>query len=364
MSEREYNTDLLPGHVLSLNFRGLPAPPLEILCRLCLQIHQWLSRSPSNVVAVHCFPGLSRSAVLICSYLAWAGVVVHPVDALVEVCAGLKIDVDSNPMLPSQKRYLNYFFDMLTSASLPAVPARTLSLKRLILNGVPNLPISDEALFRPFFEVWKDGRIVYTSLPSGAKDMPVEALVATVPAYHITKDALLNEDSCVASFDVQGIQSVSGDLLVRLRHLTGKGGRFTCVRFAFNTNYVVDGLIHLARHELDGTSFSHCMVDLAFEVPQNVQEDPEEVEENARIREIFNRSRDVSRKLRQGVAVEDDGDDIEEVLLMKALGAGSTKPTDAQVIGKEVPVMEMTPTERSGDDVDDFFAQLEKDAQI
>jgi hypothetical protein len=377
MSEREYDPELLPGHVLSVNFRGLPSPPLELICRLCLQIHQWLSRSPSNVVAVHCFPGLSRTAVLISCYLAWCGKCIHPVDALLQVCSGLKIDVDNEPILPSQKRYLNYFFDYLTSDSSIPVPAKSYKVSKLILNGVPSIPIAEESLFRPFFEIWSESHLVYSSLPVIPSEEPKENLSQHVPAYPISKDVLTEEEGCTVVFDKfldDNPVILRGDILVRIRHLGAGGGRYTCLRFAFNTNYVQDGLLHFARQELDGNTKTHCVVDLVMIPTQGSLATENEIDENKRMIDIFKRSKDVSSQLRQGLEVSEyDGDDIEEVIVQKASNqrissnpqqtsdAPAVLTSPAKVIGNP-QVHDMTPT--SGDDVDDFFAQLEKEAQI
>ena len=380
MSEREYDPEALPGHVLSVNFRGLPSPPLELICRLCLQIHQWLSRSPSNVVAIHCFPGLSRTAVLISCYLAWSGKCIHPVDALLQVCAGLKIDVDNEPILPSQKRYLNYFFEYLTSDSPVPVPARSLKVSKLILNGVPSIPIPEESLFRPFFEIWSDSHLVYSSLPELEPGEPKENLSQHVAAYPITKDVVTDEEVCTVVFDKFSEENpvvLKGDILLRIRHLGAQGGRYTCLRFAFNTNHVHDGLLHFARQELDGNTKTHCVVDLVMIPTQGSAPTEDDIDENNRMIDIFKRSKDVSSKLRQGLEVSEyDGDDIEEVILQKTLNKGvpSSSPEKvpeaykAPVVDSPVKVIgnpqvhDMTPT--SGDDVDDFFAQLEKEAQI
>jgi hypothetical protein len=369
LSERDYDEDQLPGHVLTVNFRGLPAPPLELLCRLCLQIHQWLSRSSANVVAIHCFPGLSRTAVLLCSYLSWCGTYVHPVDALIDVCAGLKIDVESNPILPSQKRYLNYFFDFLTNPVLPAVPARNLTVSKLILNGVPRLPMSEDALFRPFVEIWKDGHLVYTSLPANTKELSVEDLVNSVQGHPIAPDPVSQEETCVAAFTGFGEVVLSGDILFRIRHLTSLGGRFTCLRFAFSTNHVVNNMLHFGQLEIDGNLFNNCMIDVVFGVSATSSTSivTEEVNQT---RDILKRAKETSDKLRQGCDVSETGSDIEEIFLRRKvqaeapkIGTVSEKAT-AAVIGKQSPDPLMEKGPESGDDVDDFFAQLEKDAQM
>ena len=366
MSEREYDEDQLPGHVLSVNFRGLPSPPLEVVCRLCMQIRQWLSRSPANVVAVHCFPGLSRTAVLICCYLAWSAVCLHPVDALVDVCAGLKIDVDSNPILPSQKRYLNYFFEFLSDPKLPPVPAQCFFLSKVIVTRIPNLPMGEEGVFRPFVEIWKDGRLIFSTLP-GASD--IAELVTCVPAYPISQE----EDTCVSVFEGDEKMTFSGDLLFRVRHLTSSGGRFTAFRFAFNSNHVADNVMHLGQQELDGDH--NCLVDVVFRPSP-----PEMSEEDDSVKAILRKSWDTAAALREGADVSDDGgSDIEHVLLSK-LGkskpSGDHKLPSPQIIGSSsssvdpsavtaTPTFELSPkSPAGGDDVDDFFAQLEKEAQI
>ena len=340
MSEREYECERMPGHVLTVNFRGLPAPPLEMLTRLCLQIHQWLSRSDENVVAVHCFPGLSRTMVLIVCYFAWSGQCLHPVDALPELCSRLGVD-DSECVLPSQKRYLNYFFDLLTSSTgIPNLPPKSLGLSRLILNGVPNIPVAQDGVFRPFFEVWKEGHLVHSSLPADAKDLTLEQLVVAVPAYPI------EEEECVVMFETFGKLVLAGDVLFRLRHLSAKGGRFTCLRFAFNTNHVVDNLLHFSRNEIDGNTFSACVVDAVFEsVP------PVDVSTTVNgLSELYERSFQVSSALRAGgQAFAND-----ETELITALQESTVAP---RVIGAAASLNE-------SNDVDDFFAQLEKEAQM
>ena len=364
MSEREYQEDLLPGHVISANFRGLPAPPLEMLSRLCLQIHQWLSRSPSNVVAVHCFPGLSRSAVLICCYLAWSGVVQHPVDALVDVFAGLKVDLESSPILPSQKRYLNYFFEFLICniSQLPSEPEKPLFLSKLILSGVPNLPLALDGDFRPFFEIWIDGRMLQSSLPNFVVgETAVENFVQQVPSYPIRKDdvRVSEESACVAVFESSQEIPLKGDLLFRIRHLTKTGARLTCLRFAVNSRHITNGILHLGNQELDGNGFSSCMIDAVFRsVSEPLSDDLDEFNKSS---DLVKRSKEISTKLRSGAFSLEipTSQDLDEVLLMNALGEKSdSKPNHN---GIEPQIMGATSLD---DDVDDFFAQLEKEAQI
>jgi len=367
MSERTYDYDKMPGHVITVNFRGLPSPPLDVLCRLCLQIHQWKSRNQNNMVIVHCFPGYSRSAVLIACYQAWCGACSHPVDALIDVCRGLKID-ENDSILPSQKRYLNYFFDLLTNGDgIPKLPATSLRVRKLILTGVPNIPVSEDAKFRPFYEIWTSGKLVYSSLP---RDVPMETLVESVVTAY---DIISPPGEIVASFDDSNNISEEqplcrGDVLIRVRHLSASGPRFTCLRFAFNTNYVYDNVLHLSQHEIDGHNFPKCFVEIVFEPcvnPPSLGSDDERL--------LFERSHQVSSRLRQGFSIDEETErDVEEVLRAKVLGLDQgipSHPSNQAHVGIDsqvpvIPIHDNTPVGNSGDDVDDFFAQLEREAKM
>ena len=351
MSERAYDYDRMPGHVITVNFRGLPAPPLDILCRLCLQIHQWKSRNPNNIVVTHCFPGYSRTAVLVSCYQAWSGKSHHPVDALIDVCRGLKID-ENDAILPSQKRYLNYFFDILSNGSGKVMAGgvnSTLRVKKLVFTGIPNIAMSEDAKFRPFYEIWSNGKMVYTSLP---RDVPFETLLESVVQSYDTPPG----SEVVASFDETTDLSddkpiCRGDVLFRIRHLAKSGVRYTCLRFAFNTNYVFDNILHLSQHEIDGNNFPKCSVEIVFESSATAAAQSSNTDEEI----LYQRSNEISSRLRQGLGLEEVTISLDPP--PRIIGATSMGVP-------EIPIHDNTPVAESGDDVDDFFAQLEREAKM
>lgn len=360
MSERVYEYDRMPGHVVSVNYRGLPSPPLEVICRLCLQIHQWLSRSSTTVVAIHCFPGYSRTAVLASCYLAWSGKFVHPMDALSSVSAALgrigdEEDSIENLLLPSQKRYMNYFFKFLISEEHVMVPARQISLTRIVLIGLPKLPPmgEDSEGFRPFFEIWHNGLLTYSSLPK------VEDILSALPVYPQEELA-----EVAVSMDVTGKAVVlEGDVLVRVRHYTQRGGRITCLRFAFSTNQIEGDSMHLAQQEIDGNKDANCRIDVVFGEEVVVNGEDKNLESH---KHIFDAAKQLADKLRYPLfhsrANSEDLVLDEETLLMNAL-------RESENSKRQSPTLEMydmrTPQhQEQPDDVDDFFAQLELDARI
>merc|ERR1719197_9879 len=107
---------------VDVQFLGLPAPPLELLAKLCLQCHEWLTSGPEKTIVAHCFTGYLRSIVFGACFLSWQGQFEHPVDALDMICGSVDI-----------------------LAPLPV----ELSIKALHLHGTPDIPD-----FRPYVEVW------------------------------------------------------------------------------------------------------------------------------------------------------------------------------------------------------------------
>uniref|UniRef100_A0A0G4FH05 Phosphatidylinositol-3,4,5-trisphosphate 3-phosphatase n=1 Tax=Chromera velia CCMP2878 TaxID=1169474 RepID=A0A0G4FH05_9ALVE len=202
MSERTYNTRMFEGDVIDVNFRGLPSPPLDLLLKLQMSVHAWLSSDPINILVVHCYRGHSRSATFMSAYMAWAGLAEHPLQALEEVCEKVGLDPRTQ-ILPSQKRCLSYVDLLQKGFSAKAPPV---SIRRLILNEIPVFDpptamlrrtrggkgVGEEGgegekdaqaeegeeededeeeevevpqpVFRPFVEVWVSGEMVYSSL--------------------------------------------------------------------------------------------------------------------------------------------------------------------------------------------------------
>jgi hypothetical protein len=221
MSEQQYDYSLFEGTVTEVQFLGLPAPPLELLAKLCLQCQEWLRKGPSHTIGVHCFTGFQRSIVFAACFLAWQGRYPHPVDALVDVCAA--VGVDEQRILPSQKRYLTYFASSLLDPE-PVTPLpHELLLTSCLLHGPPDIPD-----FRPYCEVWQDGQRVFSSEKEGQ--------VLVYPDY-------------TASFPLA--IKVRGDVLLRVRWLEG-GSRKTLFRIAFHTAFVPDGGMQFSKSDLDG----------------------------------------------------------------------------------------------------------------
>jgi len=280
MSERKYDTSKFQGEVVEVAFKGLPSPPLEMLLELCLSAHHWLSLDERNILVVHCFSGYQRSCVFLSCFMAFCAMAATAVDALHEVCTAVGVN-DASDILPSQRRYLAYF-QQVQQGIFPEVGR--LHLLRMQINGLPKFESENNVIFRPYIEVWNGGGLIYTSLA------PNE----TQPAASCSPD-----DTC-AAFPFPEDAIVSGDVLIRVRHVHADGSKETALRFAFHTGFVADGL-QLAKHELDsaaqdGRWSADSFLDLVF-MRIAAGDDQDSIELPDTLSAVYEKACSVSRKL-------------------------------------------------------------------
>jgi len=357
MSEKTYEASRFQGEVLEVAFRGLPAPPLELLFELCLSACQWLAADSGNVLVVHCFSGYTRSAVFLSCLMVFRGLHSNPKEALKEVSDALPADGLSN-ILPSQQRYIGYFQQCLSGYT--PVP-KDLRLSKVMLNTVPTFETGSVA-FRPFLEVWSNGEMIFSSFTSTGSAGSTEDV--TWPTSYGAKDP------CV-SFQLPADLVLKGDILMRVRHVYLDGNKDTVFRLAFHTSFTPSDGLQLAKQELDGACddqrFSdEFFVDLVFEDVSTSQES-EEAGEAEGAGAVFEKAREMARQLREeeerrrreeaaaakesaaaaakesaaaaAAGAEDDEDDVEalEATLMRGGTAAADSGTSAAAAPKPKP---------------------------
>ncbi|CEM16327.1 unnamed protein product [Vitrella brassicaformis CCMP3155] len=341
MSERKYDTSTFAGEVLEVQFRGLPSPPLGLMLELFMSITAWLTSDESNVVVVHCYKGFSRSAVFLSCFMAWCGLVSHPVDGLQEVCEKIGLD-EEHQILPSQKRYLTYFYQIQNNF-MPDYSR--LCLRRVLLNGIPLIeapPLrlqrhaQDRPAFRPYIEVWQAGQLLYSSLPDKQQTQQQQASDEQHPSAeqqaegdaasgtaapregeesrHSAADAHAAEcdlpwyfesDGTVA-LDIPAKLAVAGDILIRVRHMGSNGQKVSVLRAAFNTAFLPEGCLKLGLHELDGAAHDprfpqDFFMDIILEKATSV-DDPSESEDLQKLKGLFVAAREKAAAMREEFA--------------------------------------------------------------
>ncbi len=228
LSERGYDSADFLGHVMDIQYRGLPAAPTDLLCELCMSAHRWLAQDSENVLVVHCFGGFTRSATFLACYLTWTNAFEHGTDALPFVCDRLK-NKQLRAVQPSQRRYINYFQQVLAGKNPQCSPVR---LNRLILNGIPNFS-KDESnpSFTPFVELWQRGECIWTSLQTLGVGDTKQTVSPTVYS---------NADPSI-SMDINFV--CSGDLLLRVRHFEDEEHLESALRITFHSAFLPEKYI-------------------------------------------------------------------------------------------------------------------------
>lgn len=87
---------------------------LQMLELFCENVHDFLSRNPENVVAIHCKAGKGRTGLAVVSYLLYAGIEVTTEEAL-EKYAKNRTSDGKGVTIPSQIRYVYYFERLLST---------------------------------------------------------------------------------------------------------------------------------------------------------------------------------------------------------------------------------------------------------
>ena len=152
LSDLPYDCSAFRGDLLEFFFPGYPAPPIKTIVQMCVAIDEWVQKQyaasdmqrklalPATAgggaahdmpaptpkaaggfarvgsggaaeqqappaVLFHCRTGKGRTAVALSCYLAWAGVLPSPMEALDHVCAGLAMPVEM-ATIPSQRRFV------------------------------------------------------------------------------------------------------------------------------------------------------------------------------------------------------------------------------------------------------------------
>lgn len=246
ISEEGYNYSLFNDQVLEYKFPGHPAPPLGLLFKICTSIESWLDADEKNIAVAHCLTGKGRTAALLACVLTWIGEFASPVEALQYIADRRGISVDFLT-IPSQRRYLQYFSNMLDGVKPRSEP---LLLRRIILSTIPifgdNGGGDENKGCCPYIQLFKCGKLIATAAPSlndiytnGNQNSKMQL-----------KWVQTGEGSVSFNMDC----AVQGDILLRCRHADSSGARVSMFRAAFHTGYVPCGVLRLTKAQLDGAS--------------------------------------------------------------------------------------------------------------
>ncbi|XP_067938302.1 cyclin-G-associated kinase-like isoform X2 [Watersipora subatra] len=112
-------------------------PPLELLFRLCKNMHSWLKKDPENIVVIHCEDGRGLSATVAGALLAYSKSLTSPVQ-IMGMCVERRLNrhVPQKEMTPdpSQFKYLEYI-GQISNGLVPH--RRAIQLLHVTITPVP-----------------------------------------------------------------------------------------------------------------------------------------------------------------------------------------------------------------------------------
>eukprot|EP00941_MAST-03F_sp_MAST-3F-sp1_P005311 g5311.t1 len=250
LSEMAYHPgpEVFANQVIEYRFPGHPAPPLNLMFKICTSIENWISADEENIAVVHCATGRGRTATVIGCYLAWKGFVSSPLEGLQFVAKKKKMSLNMLA-LPSQTRYISYFSKILEGAK---PNCETLILRRIIINSIPDFGLKNGG-FRPYVQLFQMGKLLWSSMPeegSNKNSMREENL----------PKSYYPEEGGSVTFDVNC--ALEGDILMRCRHLglpgevpgSSLGKRISVFRAGFHIGYIRSNSIHFSKQQLDGAN--------------------------------------------------------------------------------------------------------------
>jgi len=251
LSEVEYDISVLNDQVLTFTFPGSPSPPLGLLLKLLVSMENWMKADDRNVAVVHCLTGKGRTSTVLAAFLCWMGEAgfsdTNQALAYIAKCKQMR---PNDLTIPSQRRYVSYFKNMLDGVR-PSQPP--LLLKRIIMSEAPkfakgpqreNVEATEDADetklmgCAPYLQIFKAGKLIFTTaatlhVQQDEEELPfVQVMDGTVP------------------FNIE--QVIQGDVLIRCRHLTFDKQRVSMFRAAFHTGYVPPNVLRLTKSQLDG----------------------------------------------------------------------------------------------------------------
>jgi phosphatidylinositol-3,4,5-trisphosphate 3-phosphatase/dual-specificity protein phosphatase PTEN len=135
-SERAYPPSRFEGRFERFPFDDHNAPPLALMPAFVESALHFLSEGPHNVVAIHCKAGKGRTGVMVCCLLLAQGTCATAPEALAYFATHRTKD-GKGVAIPSQKRFIAYYAEMLQRYNGLAPPAPRIRIESITLSSTP-----------------------------------------------------------------------------------------------------------------------------------------------------------------------------------------------------------------------------------
>lgn len=149
ISGHKYDYSLFENNVLEYDWVDHQAPKVHTLFKICERIYKYLLENEDNIVVINCKAGKGRTGTIICCFMLFCDLFNNTQDAF-NYYSYKRFKSGEGVSQPSQKRYVEFFYQMLVYSKrcLPKV---------VYLQGVylREPPMSDEYL-KAYYEICKE----------------------------------------------------------------------------------------------------------------------------------------------------------------------------------------------------------------
>jgi len=232
VSEKPYDGQIFENKVAFLGWPDHHPPTLAILTQCVQMIDSWLNEDPQNVAVIHCMAGRGRTGTVIASYLLHNKAYTTAEDAL-GFFAARRSATGEGVMVPSQRRYVKYFEQILKGEIPLSIDAKQVKLKSILLRPVPQFDFN--GVCTPSVQILRMGQ--------------VPQLIYSNQNTQLRTFSSLDEFISIDMGDIV----LQGDVLVRLYHegiLSGLTERMM-FRFVFHTSFIPSTFFDLGKKDLD-----------------------------------------------------------------------------------------------------------------
>ncbi|XP_077515757.1 focal adhesion protein tensin isoform X7 [Amblyomma americanum] len=226
LSEKRHDLARLNSQIMEFGWPAHLSPPLERLCTICKSLDSWFHADPQNVAILHSKGDKGRIGVVLAAYLHYTSICASDNQALDRLTMRRYYeDKLYSSMHPSQRRYVNYFTELLSGNI--KMNNNALYLHHLILHGIPNF--DNRGGCRPFFKIYQGMQPVYTS------------------GVHVATDG-----SRRLVVPLEASQPLRGDVLIKCYHKKQRpAGRTPIFRVQFHTCTLDGGKVFFGKADLD-----------------------------------------------------------------------------------------------------------------
>ncbi|XP_018561064.1 tensin isoform X3 [Anoplophora glabripennis] len=214
-------------HVKEVGWALNLAPPLERLCSVCKEIDSWLSGDQHRIAVLHARGSKDKLGIIVAAYMHYSSICGNAEQALDRFSMRKFLDDNVGALLlPSNKRYVDYFAGLLShNIKINAAP---MYLTHVTVLGAPSF---QHGGCKAFLKLYEGHTPVYTS--------GVYSVSSGVSQFTVN----------VTGEGRRGLQ-LRGDILIKCYH-RGDAGRETIFACQFHTCAVADHTLSFTRQELD-----------------------------------------------------------------------------------------------------------------